>query len=250
MSAVLRSVSDGVGIITLNRPSALNAINAEIRKQLPIVLAEFESDPAIKVIVIRGEGDRAFCVGADIKEFAPVESLDAYRNARARNNWVSAFDRVTKPIIAALHGYCLGGGLEIALACDIRIASCDSVFAFPETSLGIIPGAGGTQRIARIIGFGRALDMVLTGEKIKAQRALEIGLITRLVDVGQVGSVAEKLATDLSTMSVNALAYAKEAIVASCNLPLTTGLLKEVELLTLLMNSEGRLTSANNFRQD
>lgn len=250
MSEVIKlEIHSQIALITLNRPSAMNAINHEMRKALPEALLAAQANPAVRVIVLCGAGDRAFSAGADIKEFAPVESQAAYRQARLENNWIGAFDRITKPIIAAIHGYCLGGGLEMALACDIRVAQKGAVFGFPETGNGIIPGAGGTQRIARMIGLGRALDMVLTGDRVTAERAYEIGLVSRLADVGSLMETALQVAERIGSHPETAIKFAKEAVLASASSPLAAGLLKEIDLLSLLMNSNERLGIAKVFKE-
>lgn len=143
--AVLVEYKDAVAWLTLNRPQVMNAINQELRAQLPVALRAADADPAVRVIVIRGAGERAFCAGADIKEFADAPSPAQFHQARRQGHWVDAFDAAKKPVIAAIHGFCLGGGLEMALACDIRIAADDASFALPEVSRGTLPGAGGMQ---------------------------------------------------------------------------------------------------------
>jgi len=248
--AIKLEFQNQIALITLNRPGAMNAINQEMRKMLPEALLAAQANSTARVILLSGAGDRAFCAGADIKEFAPVESQAAYRQERLENNWIGAFDRITKPIIAAVHGYCLGGGLEIALACDIRVAQKDAVFGFPETGNGIIPGAGGTQRIARMIGLGRALDMVLTGERITAERAYDIGLVSRLADVGSLMTMALQVAERISLHPETAIKFAKEAVLTSASSTLAEGLVKEVDLLSLLMNSNERLGLAKEFREN
>lgn len=248
MSAAIKlEFQNQIALITLNRPKSMNAINEEMRKTLPQAMQAAQVNPAVRVIVLCGAGDRAFCAGADIKEFSPVQSQAAYRQERHENNWIGVFDRTTKPIIAAIQGYCLGGGLEMALACDIRVAQKDAFFGFPETGNGMIPGAGGTQRIARMIGLGRALDLVLTGERISAERAYEIGLVSRLTDVGSLTETALQVAQRVSSHPDMAIKFAKEAVLASASSTLSAGLEKEIDLLSLLMNSEERLGFAREF---
>src|SRR5512134_452463 len=171
---------DGVAWVTLNRPDAINAINNAMRRELPAALRALDEDPAVRVIVLRGAGPRGFCAGADLKEEREAVTPASARSRWASPSWIQAFDQVAKPVVAAIHGYCLGGGLEVALACDLRIASADAVFALPETGLGLIPGGGGTQRLPRLVGLARALDLLTTGDRIDAAEAWRIGLITRL----------------------------------------------------------------------
>jgi enoyl-CoA hydratase/carnithine racemase len=238
-----------VARITLNRPDAMNAINDALREALPRRVREADADPDIRVIVIRGAGQRAFCAGADIKEFTAIDAPVAYRQARVHDSWIRAFDESRKPIVAAIHGYCLGGGLEIALACDIRIAARNATFAFPETGLGIITGVGGSQRAVRILGLGLALDMMLTGERIDATRAHAIGLISRLSDDDAIDDDARALAQTIASKAPLATVLAKEAVKAAAETEFRMGMRLETDLLTHLINSEDRLEAARAFKE-
>lgn len=246
---VLLEVSDGVAWVTLNRPNAMNALSMEVREALPKALRAAEADPAARVIVLRGAGERAFCAGADIKEFVEVASPVEYRQARVPESWISGFDAAKKPVIASIHGFCLGGGVEIAVACDLRVCSEDAVFALPETGLGVITGVGGSQRLPRLVGMGMALDMILTGERIPAARAREIGLVTRVVPRAELAAATAELAKRLAARPPTAMAFAKEAIRAALDMPLRDGMRLEVDLLTLLLNTEDRLEAARAFRE-
>jgi enoyl-CoA hydratase/carnithine racemase len=248
-SVVTTDVRDGVAWLTLNRPDALNAINEAIRAALPQALAQADDREDVRAIVIAGAGPRAFCVGADIKEFARSEALGAWRQARVHHHWIAAFDRVVKPTVAAIHGHCLGGGLEIALACDIRIAADDASFGLPETGHGIIPGAGGTQRITRVLGMGVALDMILTGEPIDAARAQAVGLVSRVVPPGDLRQAARKLAERIAARPPLAVQLAREAVKGGAELPLAAGLRYETDLSAYLVNTEDRLEAARAFRE-
>ena len=241
--------ADGVGWITLNRPTVINAINDAIRIGVPAALAAMEADDAIHVIVVQGSGPRGFCAGADIKESRPVEGPIAARERLARAPWIESFDRVSKPVIASIHGYCFGGGLEIALACDIRIASADARFALPETGLGLIPGGGGTQRLPRLVGLAKALDMLVTGDRIEASEALRCGLITRLVaERDDLQRETAELAKRIAARPAVATRYAKEAARASLDLCLRDGFRAERDLFALLLSTEERLAAASAFR--
>jgi enoyl-CoA hydratase/carnithine racemase len=250
MSEPIRfEAADGIVWITLNRPEALNALNMAMREALPAAIRHAEADSTVRVMVLRGAGDRAFCAGADIKEFAEVPSPPDYRQSRVHDSWIRAFDEARKPIIASIHGHCLGGGLEIALACDIRIAAEDAVFGFPETGLGIMTGVGGSQRLPRVVGLGQALDLMLTGERIPAVRAQAIGLVTRLVPREALPQATAELAARLAARAPLAVEFAKEAVRAATDLPLREGTRLEVDLLTLLLNTEDRLEGARAFRE-
>ena len=249
MSVVLLEVAEGIAWITLNRPEAMNALSAEVRTELDKTIRAASADDAARVIVLRGDGERAFCAGADIKEFVEVASPVEYRQARVPESWISGFDAAKKPIIASIHGFCLGGGLEIAMACDLRIAADDAVFALPETGLGVITGVGGSQRLPRLVGMGVALDMILTGERIPAARAREIGLVTRVVPRAELAAATTELARRLAARPLTAMAFAKEAIRAAPDMPLHDGMRLEVDLLTLLLNTEDRLEAARAFRE-
>ena len=247
--AVVLEKRGAVAWITLNRPDALNAINEQVRAALPQCIREADADPDVLVIVLRGAGKRGFCAGADIKEFAEVASPAEYRQSRVHDSWIRAFDEARKPIIASIHGYCLGGGLEIALACDLRIAARDAVFGLPETGLGIITGVGGSQRLARVVGVGLALDLILTGERIDGERAKAIGLVSRLSDAANLAADTEALADRIAGKAPLATVFAKEAVRKGTELELSAGMRFEVGLLSLLLNTEDRLEAARAFKE-
>ena len=246
---VLYAVRDPIAWITLNRPEAMNAISDSVRTALPELIARAEADDSVRVMVISGAGERAFCAGADVKGFNAVESLVQFRQTRAHAHWIGAFDRARKPIIAAIHGYCLGGGLEIAMACDIRIAAEGAKFALPEVTRGTIPGAGGTQRIARLIGLGRALDMVLSAEQMSAEDALRVGLISRLVPRAELMTAAETLAKRVASHAPLAVLLAKEAVRGSLDTDLPAGLRVEADLAALITSTEDRIEAGKAFRE-
>jgi len=248
-NAVLTERKGAVAWIVLNRPAAINAINDDIRRELPAALRAADADPEVRVIVISGAGERGFCAGADVKGFGAVESLAEFRQARAHGHWIDAFEQMKKPVIAAIHGYCLGGGLEIALACDLRIAADDASFALPEVSRGTIPGAGGTQRLARVVGLGRALDMVLTAERMPASEALRIGLVTRLFPAPELPAAAQKLAELIAGHAPIAVMFGKEAMRKGTDPLFATGMKLEADLLALLLSTEDRREAGAAFRE-
>lgn len=250
MTMLTTEIRDGVGWIILDRPEAMNAVNDSLRAAIPQTVAAMESDTAVRAIVLAGNGDRAFCVGADIREKrAPETAIDAHARLSAMR-WITGVAAAEKPVIAALHGFCLGGGLELALAADIRIAASDASFGLPETALGLIPGGGGTQRLARLIGTGRALDMILTGDRIDAAQALQLGLITRIVDdPARLRDEAQALAARIAARPPRATAFAKAAIRGALDMPLDAGLAQERSLFTLLLGTEDRAEAARAFAE-
>jgi len=241
---------NGVGWITLNRPESINAFNNTMRCEVQGELRILDDDPQVRVIVLRGAGTRGFCVGADLKEERPAATVEASRSQPTSANWIQSFDHVGKPLIAAIHGYCLGGGFEIALACDIRMASPDAVFGLPETALGLIPGGGGTQRLPRIVGLGRALDLLISGDRIDAAEAYRIGLITRIC------ASAEALSTDAMALAERiaqrppiATRFVKEAARVGMELEINAGLRLEKDLFSMLLSTAERHEAAAAFRE-
>ncbi len=247
--AVLAAHEGAIAWITLNRPQAMNAINDEIRTGLTAALRAADADTAVRVIVIRGEGERAFCAGADIKGFTEAPTPAKFRQARLQGHWIDAFDATKKPLIASIHGYCLGGGLEMALACDIRIAADDASFALPEVSRGTLPGAGGTQRLSRMVGLGRALDMLLSAERIDAAEALRIGLITRVTSRAQLAAQTQTLAEHIAGHAPLAVVFAKESMRKGTAAGFANGMKYEADLLALLLDTEDRKEAGRAFRE-
>ena len=250
MTGVVLLAREGhVATVTLNRPEAMNAINVAMRQELPARLLEAERDDQVRVIVLRGAGVRGFCVGADVKEFAPVDSLSRYRGDRIAESWVAVFERLRKPVIAAVHGFCLGGGLEMALACDLRIATEDAQLGLPELTHGFIPGAGGTQRLLRLVGLGRAMDMILSGERVDAEQAMRIGLVTRVVPRDGLDAAAAALAESIAARAPLAVMAAKEALHRGADMDLRGGMRMELDLLTVLLGTEDRQEAVAAFRE-
>jgi enoyl-CoA hydratase/carnithine racemase len=239
----------GVGWVILNRPGQINAINGALRRGAIDALDELAADSDIAVIGFRGEGARGFCAGADIKDQSQTRSMTVLRN-EINPGWIERLDEVRKPTIAALHGYCLGGGLELAMACDIRIAAPNAQMGLPETGLGLIPGGGGTQRLPRIIGLGRALDLLLTGRRIDAEEALRIGLVSRVsASDDSLLEEAQALARLIADKPPTASAYVKEAARRGMETDLASGLKLEKDLFVFLMSTEDRLEAAAAFRE-
>jgi enoyl-CoA hydratase/carnithine racemase len=234
--------------VTLNRPTALNALNTPLRRDLKQCFTDLQADPGVRVVVITGAG-RAFCAGADIKEWREPTSVVEDREDRLRLNFWQALSRCEAPIIAAINGYALGGGCELAMCCDMRVASDQAHLGLTEVTLGIIPGGGGTQRLPRLVGRGKAFELILTGRHIAAPEALRLGLVEQVVPHDQLKLAVEDLAQTIVSRAPLAVKYAKEAIVRGVELPLTEGLKVEAELYTLLRTTEDRMEGARAFQE-
>jgi enoyl-CoA hydratase/carnithine racemase len=221
---------DGVGYVTLNRPQALNAYNLQMRDELYQVLGAIKDDPEVKVAIFKGAGQRAFCAGADLTEFLTAPSPVIARQVRWERDVWGLFLSITKPLIAAVHGYVLGDGLEIALCCDLRLAAEDAQFGLPEPGLGIIPAAGGSQTLPRTIGRAKALEMLLTGRWLNATEACRLKLVNRVVPRNDLWSAAEGLANKIKAYSPIVVSYAKQAVTEGLDLSLEQGLELEAKL--------------------
>ena len=215
---------ESVASVTLNRPEALNAFNVQMRDDLYEVLGAIIDDPDVRVVIFRGAGEKAFCAGADLKEFLGAPPPVAARQVRFRRDPWGLFQKVPQPIIAALHGYVLGSGIEIALCCDIRIASEDVRIGLPEVGLGIIPAAGGTQTLPRIVGRARALEMLLADRWLGGEEAFHFGLVNRVVARDRLSKAAEELAETIASRDPLAVRSAKQAVARGMDLPLAEGL--------------------------
>lgn len=227
---VIYEKQNGTGYVTLNRPDALNTFNLQMRDEMYQVLGAIKDDPEVKIVIFRGAGERAFCGGADLTEFLTAPSPIIARESRWERDVWGLFLSITKPLIAALHGYVLGDGLEIAACCDIRIASEDAQFGMPETGLGIIPAAGGTQTVSRVIGKAKTMEMLLTGQWLNAEEALHLKLVNQVVPRYDLLPVAERLANKIKTYRTEAVSCAKEAVTRGLDLTLEQGLRLEAEL--------------------
>ncbi len=228
-----------VALITINRPDKLNALNIKTRQETAEALDELRTDDEIRVVIITGAGEKAFVAGADINEFAGRSAIQQRTVMKAKSIFTAAED-FPKPIIAMINGFCLGGGCELALSCDIRIASDKSRFGQPEINLGIIPGGGGTQRLTRLVGEGKAMQMILTGEMIDAQEAYRIGLVNDVYPADQLESKTMELADKIAQKSPVALAMAKTAVKNAARMNLREGLDQEIDLFALCFSSEDK----------
>ena len=230
---------DRVAIITINRPEKRNALNIKTREEGAHVLDELREDESIRVVIFTGAGDKAFVAGADIAEFAGRTAV-TQREVMLGRSLFTAIDGFPKPVIAMVNGYCLGGGCELALACDIRIASDKASFGQPEINLGIIPGGGGTQRLTRLIGEGKAMELILTGDIIDAQTAYNLGLVNTVVPAADLEARTMELANRIAEKSPVALRMAKEAVKLASRSNLDEGLRREVDLFALCFSSEDK----------
>ena len=228
-----------VAIITINRPEKRNALNIKTREEGAALLEELQSDTSVGVVVFTGAGDKAFIAGADIAEFAGRTSM-MQRDVMMMRSLFTAIDTFPKPVIAMINGYCLGGGCELALACDIRIASETASFGQPEINLGIIPGGGGTQRLTRLVGEGKAMEMILTGEIIDVKTAYSIGLLNHVVPADQLQVKTMEIAQRIAEKSPVALQLAKESVKLASRSNLDEGLRREVDLFALCFSTEDK----------
>lgn len=221
---VIYEKKDAVAYVTLNRPKVLNAYNIRMRDELYEVLGAIKDDPDVRVTVFKGAGEKAFCAGADLTEFLSAPSPVLARKARFERDIWGLFVSIYKPFIAALHGYVLGSGLEVALCCDIRIASEDAQFGLPEVGLGIIPAAGGSQTLPRVVGRSAALEMLLTGRWLKADEAYRLKLVNRVVPRAILLPTVEEMASKIAGYDPSAVSAAKQAVVRGLDLTLEQGL--------------------------
>jgi len=231
---IIYEKKNSLAYVTLNRPHALNAYNIKMRDELYQVLGVLKDDPEVRVAIFRGAGERAFCAGADLAEFLTAPSPIIARQARWERDVWGLFLSITKPLIAAVHGYVLGSGIEIALCCDIRLASEDAQFGLPEPGLGIIPAAGGSQTLPRVIGGAKALEILLSGRWIKAEEALYLKLVNRVVPRSELLPQAERLAGRIADFKPTVVSYAKQAITRGLDLSLGQGLELEARLGRLI----------------
>ena len=228
-STLLYEKADGIAKVTLNRPDKLNALNSTVYKELYNAFESAENDPDVRVVVLTGSGEKAFGAGSDVAEMQNMGPLDVQKfmaTIRKTSDFIYA---LTKPTIAAIHGYTLGGGCELAMCCDMRIASEKAKFGQPEINLGLIPGAGGTQRLSRLIGAAKAKEMIFIGDQIDAATALSLGLVNKVVPLEKVMEEAMAWATKLAGKSGPVLAMAKMAINTGLDTDLGSGLSMETK---------------------
>ncbi len=234
---VIYEKSHNIANVTLNRPDYLNAYNIKMRDELFQILGAIKDDPEVRVVILKGAGEKAFCAGADLSEFLTAPTPIIARQVRWQRDVWGLFLNLTQPVIAALHGYVLGSGLEIALCCDLRIASEDVKFGLPEVKLGIIPAAGATQTLPRTIGSSKALEMLLNGRWLGATEAYEAKLVNRVLFKDKLISEVELIAARIASYKLEAISNAKQALVRGRGLPLDQGLQMERKLAAIVHHS-------------
>src|SRR5437660_10635914 len=238
MKNVRTENKDGVLIVTIDRPKVLNALNAQTMEEIDSVFRAARTDAAVRAVIVTGSGEKAFVAGADINELATKTPITG-KDTSERGQFILSFiERFPKIVIAAINGFALGGGCELALACHIRIASDKAQIGLPEVTLGIIPGYGGTQRMARLLGKGKALELICTGDRIGAAEAEKIGLVNRVVPADQLMSTCEEMAKKIASRGPLAIRAAIEAVNNGLNMSFEEGQFLEATLFGLLCASD------------
>ena len=236
-TTVLYTKVGPIAYVSLNRPDVINAYDMRMRDELYLTLEALRDDDEVRVGIIRGEGDRGFCAGADLTEFGTAPSVAVAREVRWERDVWGLFLSIRKPLIAAIHGYAIGSGVEIACMCDVRIAAENATFSMPEVALGMVPAAGGTQTLPRAVGSSRAMEMLLTNRRLDAIEAKRIGLVHEVVPLDELFTVAEGYAKRLAALSPQAVAGAKTAVLDGMDLSLSEGLALERRTVARLLTS-------------
>jgi enoyl-CoA hydratase len=229
---------DGILVVTIDRPKVLNALNAQTVEEIHSAFEEARADDSVRAVILTGGGEKAFVAGADINELATKSPITGKETSERGQFILSRIENFPKPVIAAINGFALGGGCEIALACHIRIASEKAQIGLPEVTLGIIPGYGGTQRMARLLGKAKAIEMICTGERVPAAEAERIGLVNKVVPAEELMNAAEEMARKIMSRSPVAVRAAIEAINYGLDMPFDEGQFLEATLFGLLCASE------------
>lgn len=238
MGNILKHINDKTATLTINRPEALNAFNEDVIEELEFVIEETIQDDKVGVIIITGAGEKSFIAGADIKAMQKMDQASALDFGEKGQLLTKMIENSPKPVIAAVNGFALGGGCEISLACHIRIASENAVFSQPEVSLGILPGWGGTQRLPRIIGYGLANEMIVSGKMVDAKEALRIGLVNHVVALTDLLDKCDEVASQILKNGPNAIAQSLKCINGSIGLDLESGLKMEVTRFSELFSTD------------
>lgn len=236
-----------IATLTINRPAALNALNPGVVQDIARAIRDVRHDPSVRVLIITGGGDRAFVAGADIAAMSKMSAVDGLEFGRLGHRVLASLEELPIPVIAAVNGFALGGGLELAMACDLILASDKARFGQPEINLALIPGFGGTQRLPHRIGHARARELIMTGDMLDAQKALEWGLVNQVVPAAELMTVTRKFAEKLASKSAIALRQAKAALQAASNMVEDAGLRYEQEAFGVVFASEDRVEGTTAF---
>jgi enoyl-CoA hydratase len=234
---LLSEVDEGVAVVTVNRPHALNALNTELLSELESLLMRLDEDGSVKAVILTGAGEKAFVAGGDIKEMATMNAHEAHRFMLKGQRVLLSIEKMKKPVIAAVNGYALGGGLELALACDFIYASTAAKLGLPEVTLGVIPGFGGTQNLSRVIGKNKANELILTGKIISAEKACAWGIVNEVVAAEELLPRAKAVGEAITKAGSLAVAYAKDAIANGLNMVKEDGLRYEATLAGVLFST-------------
>jgi enoyl-CoA hydratase len=248
-NTLLYEKEGGIGIVTINRPEALNALNSEVYNELYELFQEIEADAAVRVVILTGSGGKAFAAGSDIVEMQPQSSMEIKGFVETARRASDRIYTLSKPVIAAINGYALGGGCELTMCCDLRIASEKARFGQPEINVGVIPGAGGTQRLIRLIGMTRAKEILYTGDMIDAGTALNYGLVNKVVPPDSLMTEAKELAKKLLTKSRRILSLAKTAATSGAGMSLPDGLDLEAQCFALCFATEDQKEGMKAFME-
>jgi methylglutaconyl-CoA hydratase len=241
--------TDGIAIVTLNRPEAANALSSQMLAELQVILSDIKKDMDIRVVILTSSGEKAFCAGADLKERRDMTDAEAKQTVRMIGATINEVESLPQPVIAAINGVAFGGGLELALACDIRVGALEAKVGLTETSLAIIPGAGGTQRLPRLIGLGKAKELIFTAQRLTASEAEKIGILEYAVPRSEMLGKALALAKAMAKNGPLALIQAKKAVNKGIEVDLATGLKIEELAYDVLIPSEDRLEGLKAFAE-
>jgi len=244
---VLYEKKDSIAYVTLNRPKVLNALNTPTWKDLRTVFEDARDDVSVRGVILTGAGDKAFIAGADISELAHITAVEAEKSSSFGQAVLNLIENLGKPVVAAINGFALGGGCETAMACTVRVASENAKFGQPEVTLGLIPGGGGTQRLPRLVGKGRALQLILSGEMINAQEAYRIGLVNEVVQAGELIKRAEAILKKISSNAPIAVTYALEAVNRGMEMSQSEGLALEASYFGLCAATEDKKEGTSAF---
>jgi len=247
MEFVQLTQDDGLATVTINREAKLNALNADVMNELKITFKAIHVDDGIRAVILTGAGEKAFVAGADISQFPELSTEEALAFAQQGQAIFSLIEATPKPVIAAVNGFALGGGTELALACHLRYASETATFGQPEVKLGVIAGYGGTQRLPRLIGVGRALDILLSGRMVKAPEALELGLVNGVFPAGDLLAEVTGIARRLMEMSPQAQRYTLRAVLEGVGQHISTGLTIEAAAFRDVFDTEDHIEGAKAF---